>query len=379
MVVFETSRALMTREPPPLTPTARSPAKMSPQTPPRGGRSPGSPQEPYDIDDLLKQLNFNPKAPFMIILVIAALLLSLKSFYTVPAESEGVVLRFGRFHGKVESGLRFKVPLVDEVIILPTKRQLKQEFGFGSGSDQLRLRSKRRSYYRESSREHELESNMVTGDLNSAEVEWVVQYRITDARKLLFDVRDPENTLHDLSESAMREVVGDRTVDEVITVGRQEIESEVLSRLQVRCNEYGLGLTIDQVQLKNVNPPKPVQPSFNEVNQAQQEREKSINVANGEYNRAVPRAKGEADQRIQAAQGYLDKRVNEAQGDVNRFNALLAEYLKAPEVTKSRIYFETMGEVLPKLKGKMILDESLKGILPHLNLNERPARSGGGR
>jgi membrane protease subunit HflK len=220
-----------------------------------------------------------------------------------------------------------------------------------------------------------MERNMVTGDLNSAEVEWVVQYRITDARRLLFDVRDPENTLHDLSESAMREVVGDRTVDEVITVGRQEIESEVLVRLQERCNEYGLGLTIDQVQLKNVNPPKPVQPSFNEVNQAQQEREKMINVANGEYNRAVPRAKGEADQRIQAAQGYLDKRVNEAQGDVNRFNALLTEYLKAKEVTKSRIFFETMGDVLPQLQGKLVLDDTLKGVLPHLNLNEPPAGS----
>ena len=343
---------------------------MSPsQQPPRGGPPRGTPQDPYDIDDLLKAINFNAKAPFAIVVLGLLLILSLKSFYTVPAESEGVVLRFGRFHGKVESGLRFKVQLVDEVIILPTKRQLKQEFGFGSGSDQLRLSSKRRSYYRESNSAHERESNMVTGDLNSAEVEWVVQYRITDARKLLFDVRDPENTLHDLSESAMREVVGDRTVDEVITIGRQEIESEVLAKLQSRCNEYGLGLTIDQVQLKNVNPPKPVQPSFNEVNQAQQEREKSINVANGEYNRAVPRAKGEADQRIQAAQGYLDKRVNEAQGDVNRFNALLAEYLKAPEVTKSRIYFETMGEVLPRLKGKMILDDGLKSVLPHLNLN----------
>jgi membrane protease subunit HflK len=329
----------------------------------------------YDFEDLFKSLNMNGKQPLIIITLVALLMLGFKSFYTVPAESEGVVLRFGRFHAKVESGLRFKLPLVDEVIILPTKRQLKQEFGFDSGSDRLRINQKRRSYYRDSGREHEMERNMVTGDLNSAEVEWVVQYRITDARRLLFDVRDPENTLHDLSESAMREVVGDRTVDEVITIGRQEIESEVLVRLQERCNEYGLGLTIDQVQLKNVNPPKPVQPSFNEVNQAQQEREKMINVANGEYNRAVPRAKGEADQRIQAAQGYLDKRVNEAQGDTNRFNALLTEYLKAKEVTKSRIFFETMGDVLPHLQGKLILDDTLKGVLPHLNLNEPPAGS----
>jgi len=300
------------------------------------------------------------------------IVLALKSFYTVPANSEGVVLRFGRFYGKVGSGLRFKVPLADQVIIVPTKRQLKQEFGFNSGSDQLHLSGSRHPTYREDRKEHEIERNMVTGDLNSAEVEWVIQYRITDARQLLFDVRDPESTLHDLSESVMREVVGDRTVDEVITIGRQEIENEVLVKLQKSCNSYGLGLTIDQVQLKNVNPPRPVQPSFNEVNQAQQEREKAINVANGEYNRAVPRAKGVADQRIQAAEGYLDKRVNEAQGDVNRFNALLTEYIKAPEVTRHRIFYETMEEVLPKLKSKTILDDDLSAVLPHLNLNPTP-------
>lgn len=350
---------------------------MSFSPPNQSGRStpPRGPNQPPNIDDVLKNIPGGAKAPLVLLAIFCISILTFKSFYTVPANSEGVVLRFGRFHGKVDSGLRFKIPIVDEVIILPTKRQLKQEFGFDSGSDQLRLSEARQySAYRGGRKEHEIERNMVTGDLNSAEVEWVVQYRITDARKLLFDVRDPESTLHDLSESAMREVVGDRTVDEVITVGRQEIESEVLVKLQTICNSYGLGLTIDQVQLKNVNPPRPVQPSFNEVNQAQQEREKAINVANGEYNRAVPRAKGVADQRIQSAEGYLDKRVNEAQGDVNRFNALFAEYIKAPEVTRHRIFYETMGEVLPKLKEKTILDSDLSGILPHLNLNPNPAR-----
>lgn len=333
----------------------------NPRPPGPGGRRPQQP----NIDEVLSQLPGGAKAPLILLVLFCLIILGFKSFYTVPANSEGVVLRFGKFYGRVESGLRFKIPLIDQVMILPTKRQLKQEFGFNSGSDQLSLFGARYS----SHREQEIERNMVTGDLNSAEVEWVIQYRITDARKLLFDVRDPESTLHDLSESAMREVVGDRTVDEVITIGRQEIESEVLHKLQTSCNSYGLGLTIDQVQLKNVNPPRPVQPSFNEVNQAQQEREKAINVANGEYNRAVPRARGEADQRIQSAEGYRDKRINEAQGDVNRFEALLAEYLKAPEVTQSRIFYETMSEVLPQVKEKTIIDGDLEAILPHLNLN----------
>lgn len=328
--------------------------------------SPPPEEKPLDIEDLFNGAQL--KTPIILFVVIIALVTFGKSFYTVPAESEAVVLRFGRFHDKQDAGLRFKVPFIDDVTILPTKRQLKQEFGFGT----LEAPSlfARNSY---EPPEHSAERNMVTGDLNSVSVEWVVQYRITDAKMYLFDVRDPDNTLHDLSESAMRDVVGDRTVDEVITVGRQEIESEVLARLQRRCNEYGLGLTIDQVQLKNVNPPEPVQPSFNEVNQAQQEREKVINEANGEYNRAVPRARGEADQRVQAAQGYLDKRVNEAEGDANRFSALLTEYSKAPDITRARIFFETMMEVLPRVQGKTVVDARLKGLLPHLDLTPKPA------
>jgi membrane protease subunit HflK len=159
----------------------------------------------------------------------------------------------------------------------------------------------------------------------------------------------------------------------VITVGRQEIESEALVQMQSLVNKYDLGLSIDQVQLKDVNPPQPVQPSFNEVNQAQQEREKMINVANGEYNKVVPRARGEAEQRIQAAEGYALKRVNEAEGDVARFNAILEEFIKAPEVTKRRLYLETMQEVIPRMGRKIIIDEEAQQILPLLQLNQDTA------
>lgn len=301
------------------------------------------------------------------ILLVLLLIVAFTSVYTVQAESQGVVLRFGRYVKTVDPGLRFKVPFgVDQVSIVPVKRQLKQEFGFGTpgGTNPTQF-----------STEQEQERSMVTGDLNAATVEWIIQYRIREPQLYLFKVREPGNTLRDISESVMRTVVGDRTVDEVITVGRQEIEAEALTQLQGVVNKYELGLSIDQVQLKNVNPPAPVQPSFNEVNQAQQEREKLINVANGEYNKVVPRANGEAEQKIQAAEGYALKRVNEAEGDVSRFNAVFAEYLKAPEVTKRRIYIETMREVVPKLGKKIILDDEASQILPLLQLS--PAGEGG--
>ena len=291
--------------------------------------------------------------------------------YTVPAESEGVVLRFGRFLDTVPSGLHFRLPLgIDSVEIVPVKRQLKQEFGFGtSGATNETQHSNQREWGDEKA--------MVTGDLNAALVEWVVQYRIVEPDRYLFRVRGAGWTLRDASESVMREVVGDRTVDEVITIGRQEIEVEALLRLQELVHSYGMGLKIDQVQLKNVNPPERVQASFNEVNQAQQERERSINIANGEYNKAVPRARGEADQVISAAEGYAKKRVNEAEGDVAAFNALLAEYVKAPEVTRRRLYLETMTEVLPRVKSKVILDrEAGAGLLPLFDLGRQ---TGGGR
>ncbi|OAI10164.1 HflK protein [Methylomonas koyamae] len=299
-----------------------------------------------------------PVPPLAVLLGIGGLIAASTCFYTIPAESEGIVLRFGEFIDKVPSGLHAKLPFgVDEVIEVPTQRQQKLEFGFASpgftNPDQA-------------GQEPELERVMVTGDLNSALVEWIVQYRITDPEKYLFDVRDPGLTLRDISEAAMREVVGDRTVDEIITIGRQEIEETVLARVRELAERYRLGVTINQVQLKNVNPPEPVQPSFNEVNRAQQDRENVINLANGEYNKAVPKARGEADQRIRAADGYRFKRINEAEGDVTAFNQVLEQYLKAPDVTRTRIYLETMAAVIPQAKQQIIVDDSVQQILPLL-------------
>jgi membrane protease subunit HflK len=318
--------------------------------------------------------NFNspqwepPRIDVRLIGRIAAALIAiwaiLSCFSTVPADSEGVVIRLGKFHDTVKPGLRFKMPLgIDQLTIVPVQRQLKLEFGFATPGA---------TNPEQGAREPEAEQSIVTGDLNMALVEWVVQYRIEDPKQFLFGVREPEETLRASSESVMREVVGDRTVDEVLTIGRQDIENESLIRLKQLAPLYGLGVTIMQVQLKNVHPPRGVQASFNEVNQAQQEREQMINVANGEYNKSVPRARGEADQKLRSADGYALSRVNEARGDAERFSALLAEYLKAPEVTRQRIYLETMAEVLPGLERKLILDQDLSGLLPHLSL-DRPA------
>ena len=307
-----------------------------------------------------------------LILIIPAAILLLSgifsSFYTVSPESVAVMQRFGKFQQVAGPGLHFKIPFgVDTATVVPIRRQLKLEFGFNTpGATSRDQRSE----------DPGLERDMVTGDLNAAQVEWIVQYGIAAPEKYLFHVRDPGPTLRDLTESVMREVVGDRTVDEVLTVGRTEIETEALVRLQKLVEHIDMGLRVEQIQLKNVNPPGPVQHSFEDVNRAQQEREQMINEANGQYNQVIPKARGLAQQRISGAEGYAVRRVNEAQGDVTRFQQLLLQYDKAPAVTKQRLYLETMTEVLPKLGGKVILDEDAKQFLPLMNLNQglTPAR-----
>jgi len=298
-----------------------------------------------------------------IVPAVLALIMALTMYYTVPFDSQAVVLRFGRFSSIEESGLHFKLPFgIDDVEIVPVKRQLKLEFGFGtSGATNPRQRSRGPS--------RELEKSMVTGDLNEARVEWIVQYHIDDPRAFLFVVRAPESTLRDVSEAVMREVIGDRTVDEVITTGRQEIEVQALERMREMTAAYQLGIKVDQLQLKNVNPPTKVEPSFNEVNKAQQDRQQKINVANGEYNKVVPRATGEAEQKISEAEGYKLKRVNEALGDAAAFNSVLTEYLKAPEVTRKRLYLETMTDVIPGLAATWIVDDSVTQLLPMVQGN----------
>src|SRR5690554_3630989 len=299
-----------------------------------------------------------------IILGIVVLIIIFTSVRTVGPEEEGVVVQLGKYNRTEAPGLNFIIPFgIEKMHKIPVQRQLKQEFGFrtksgGSGNSQ---------YAKEAYLD---ESTMLTGDLNLTDVEWVVQYRISDSYKYLFKVRNADKTLRDMSESAMRKIVGDRTVNEVLTVGRQEVASSVERLLQELCDEYENGIRIDQVVLQDVNPPDPVKPSFNAVNEAQQERETLINQAEAEYNRVIPRASGEAQETIELAEAYALNRINRASGEADRFNSLFNEYIKAPEVTKQRIYLETMERVLPKIGNKIITDESGGNVLPLLNIDK---------
>lgn len=321
--------------------------------------------DPSKIKDLLKKVGSNAK---IVVLAVFALFTFMGSFFQIGAEEVGVITRFGRYDRTVESGLNFKIPFLETIYKVPVERQQKQEFGFRTTSAGVRSTYSKNSVAKG-------ESLMLTGDLNLAEVEWVVQYRIEDPYNYLFKVRNPESTLRDISESAMRQIVGDRTVNEVLTVGRSEIAGKLKELVQELCREYSLGLRIEQVVLQDVTPPDPVKQAFNAVNEAQQEKETLINQAKSEYNKVIPKARGQAKETIQKAEGYATERVNNAQGEVARFNALYKEYIKAPEVTKSRIYLETMGEVIPKLGKRIITDESGTNVLPLLQMQMQSPKS----
>ncbi len=300
--------------------------------------------------------------------LIVAAVVAFGALYQVQPEEVGVVLRFGRYVRATDPGLRAKIPFAETVLKVPVQRQLKQEFGFRTMEPGIRTQ------YAAFDRDATEESMMLTGDLNVAVVEWIVQYRVADPYLYLFKVRNLEDTFRAMNEAIMREVVGDRTVTEVLTVGRQEIESRVEGRLQDLANQYEMGITIDQVVLQDVNPPDPVKPSWDEVNQAQQQRDRMINEARAEYNRVIPRARGEAEQTVLQAEGYALDRVNRAEGEATRFEAVQAAYRLAPEVTRRRLYLETMQRILPRVGRKLYVDEDATGVLPLLSLDGAPPR-----
>ena len=305
-----------------------------------------------------------PRGGALVILGVAAVLLGVVTgYYQVEPDEVAVVQRFGKFVRTTEPGPHLRIPFgLETVTKVPVKRQLKMEFGFRT------VRAAAQTTYAAPSKETSAESQMLTGDLNVAVVEWIVQYRIKDPGAYLFRVRDVPETFRYMSEAAMRQVVGDHSVDEVLTIGREAIALEAKVELQRLCEMYGIGIEVQQLVLQDVNPPTEVKPAFNEVNQAIQEKERAINDAWADYNKAVPRAKGEAEQAVRAAEGYALERVNNAEGDAKRFDALHEEYRKAPGVTRRRIYLETMAAILPKVGRKLILDESARGILPLLQL-----------
>lgn len=317
----------------------------------------------YDLLRIPPEIQRNLHKIRYILAGLIVIILFWTSFFQVEPEEVGVITRFGKYVRQVEPGLNFKLPFAEKIVKVPVERQQKEEFGFRT------LRAGINSEYTKEGTSNE--SLMLTGDLNLADVEWVVQYRIDDPYMFLFKVREPIASLRDISEASMREIVGNRTVNEVLTIGRAEVATMVQEEIQKLCTEYSLGVKIEQVVLQDVNPPDPVKDAFNAVNQAQQEKETLINQAKSEYNKVIPKASGQAEETIQKAEGYAMERVNNSLGESARFISLYNEYIKAPEVTKRRIYLETMSNAIPKLGNKIITDEKGNNVLPLLQMQLR--------
>ena len=323
---------------------------------------PRNPLDDVDWDALRRYQKLIYLVPLIALVAFGAL----TSYYIVQPEEEAVIKRFGRVVAQKEPGLHFKLPFgIDTAQMVPTARVLKQEFGFRTvGIDG-------RTNYRKD-QQHRDESLMLTGDLKVIDVEWVVQYRVSDPDKFLHQVREHEETLRDISESVMRRIVGNSLGSDVLTEKRVEVATTSRIELQKAMDYFDLGIQISTIELQDVTPPGPVKPAFNEVNQAEQERERYINEAEKRRNQVIPRAEGEARQVIAEAQGYAAKRVNDAKGEAERFTAVYEAYRKAPEVTRQRMYLEMIDKVLPQAGRIFIMDENQTAPLPLLNLGETP-------
>lgn len=326
-------------------------------------KSPGVPPQLNELAEKFKNLKLPGASALIVVLVL--LFFGSSSFYTVDVDEVGVIQRFGKYVRTTQPGLNFKWPAgIEKVTKVKVRRVFKEEFGFSS----LRSEGDRTRF--SASSEDSNVALMLTGDLNVALVPWIVQYRIKDPYNYLFKVHDNRRLLMDMAEAAMRLVVGDRSVNEVISK-REEIAVEARNILQSELDNAESGISIVTIEMKRTNVPEPVQPSFNEVNQAIQEKEKLIYQAREEYNKAIPSARGEAERTIRAAEGYALDRVNRAKGDVARFQALYAEYQKAKDVTRRRLYLEMMSNIYPKIGDKIILDADQKNLLPLLNLGKQ--------
>jgi modulator of FtsH protease HflK len=311
------------------------------------------------LNEILKKLE--QSNPLYSVLFIVAVVMGgwglMSSFYTVQPDEEAIILRLGRYTNTQGPGLHFKIPFgVDEVRKLQTKQILQEEFGFRtSGTGGSGASSYRKTGFL-------AESSMLTGDLNIADVEWVVQYQISDPYKFLFATSNPRKNIRDVSEAIIRRVVGDRLVNAVFE--RTGMASESRTLIQDVFDKYDMGVRVVSIEFQDVLPPEIVRPAFNEVNAARQEFEKLINQAEANYNKVIPEARGRAEQTISQAEGQAQSIINRARGDADKFNAMLAEYRRSPRITRERLYLETMENIFSKAKKLTILDPSLKGLLP---------------
>jgi modulator of FtsH protease HflK len=334
--------------------------------PPRGT---GGGQQPPDLGKMVA--DFKNKLPnfkkarglWVVVLIVLAIIAGSSAYYTVGPEETGVVLRFGKYVRESGPGLHFKLPLgIESATMIKTGRVFKEEFGFRGTQPGIRSRFTEKGYADE--------SLMLTGDLNVIDVKWIVQFKVRDPRKWLFAVRDGRAAIRDLSQAVMRAIVGNRYGDEVLTLARVEIASQAQDELQKLLNSYNAGVQVVTVKLQDVNPPKPVQPAFNEVNEARQQKERMINEAQEAYNREIPKALGNAKRIVTEAEGYHAERVNRAKGEAQRFDEVLTTYNQAKEVTKRRFYLESMQRVLKNAGKVYVVDDAVKGLLPFMDLTK---------
>lgn len=281
------------------------------------------------------------------------------SFYTIEPGEKGVVLRFGKFNKLASSGLNFKVPLIDDVVKVDVEAVRKQEFGF-----RTRIPGQKSVF---ANKGYETESLMLTGDKNVIDVEWIVQYKIQDPFNFVFQVRNVDQSVRDVSEVVIRRVVGNQDFDYVLS-NREILEAATARELQSTLNNYKSGVKIVAVKLQDVNPPDQVKPAFNEVNEADQDMKRLVNEAEQTYNKIVPKARGTAKRVLEEAHGYAVERTNLAKGEANRFLAVLTEYKKAEDVTRKRMYLEMMQKVLPSVTEVYLIDKDQRSLLPFLDL-----------
>lgn len=325
------------------------------------------PNQPNPLEEWLSRAGDKQSALIGGGVAVAAIILlwgALTSYYTVQPDGQAVVKRFGRVIDIKPPGPHFKLPFgIDRQQFVPTRRVLKQEFGFRS----VGPRDSREQYRKRP--EHQDESLMLTGDLKVVDVEWVVQYRIEDPNRWLHRVVDNDKTIRDTSEAVMRRIVGNSLGSDVLTVKRVQIASLAKQELQEILDSFEMGVRIGTIELQDVTPPDPVKPAFNEVNTAEQEKERMINEAEKRQNQSVPRARGEARQLVEEAEGYRAQRINRASGDAARFTAIAEQYNKSPEVTRRRLYLEMIDDVLPAVGRVVVIEPGQTGPLPLLNLD----------
>lgn len=339
----------------------RPPERRAPE---RGG-------PPQDLEEALRMFaqrfrSYTSSSKRLVLAIIALLILIIVvygSYYTVNPQQTAVIQRFGKYVGTADAGLHFKIPFgIDKVSLVATGQVLNSEYGYRTEKADVRSQFREKGF--------EQESLMLSGDLNVVNVQWVVQYQIRDPVEYLFKVSGVELTLNDISESVMRRIVGNRYSDEVITVGRENVADQCRKEIQEIMDLYKTGLQIKSVKLQNASVPNPVLPSFNEVSEAGQEKDRMINEAQRAYNEKIPRAVGEAKQTVTQAEGYALERVNRAEGEAKRFLEILAEYEKAPEVTRRRMYLDSFEALMGRVDHLYVVDEAQKNILPLLDLNK---------